>query len=342
MNEKLKEKRIYLESGYLNVEYILNAGYTFNIIIGSRGCGKTYGFSKYLLLDHPEKIIYMRRTAVEIDISASDEYNAFKAVALDSGVDIHFEKAKIGKRLIVNDQAQGFALPLSTLSNTRGFDAQEITYILFDEFIPEYMQRKKINEASTFFNAYETLNRNRELNGRDPIRCVLLANSNNLENDFFKSLGIINIISRMTRLGAQIYEDPEASLLVINVSRSPISEAKKKTALYRLTRGKTDFDEMALNNVFTDLKKYKLKSFNLAGFKPLWRIGKLNIYRNKQGMYYGTGHESGQPKVYEFTDTGVQRFFEDHAGLLVRMYINDRLYFETAEQEILFRSICEY
>lgn len=337
----MKEKFLYLDTGYLNIEYILNAGYTFNIIVGPRGCGKTYGFSKYLL-ENPENFIYMRRTAVEIDISTSEEYNAFKDIAVDSGSDIHFEKAKIGKRLMVNDQLHGYALPLSTLSNLRGFNAREISYILFDEFIPELIHHRKINEAVTFFNAYETLNRNRELTGADPIKCILLSNSNNLENDFFKSLGIINIISKMTRYGLQIYEDPDASLLVINVAHSPISDAKRQTALYRLTRGRTDFDDMALNNVFVDLKKYKIKSFNLSGFKPLWRIGRLNVYRNKQGIYYGTSHESGQPKVYDFTDTGVQKFFDDHANLLVRMYINDRLFFETAEEEILFRSICEY
>lgn len=338
----MKEKYLYLDSGYLNCKYILDAGYTFNIIIGARGTGKTYGFGKYLLLEEKQQIIYMRRTAVEIDIATSEEFNAFKSLNLDLNANIHFEKSKIGRRLMIGEDLRGYALPLSTLSNTRGFDASEIRFIFFDEFIPELIQRHKGDEAVTFFNAYETINRNRELSGGQPIRCILTANSNNLDNDFFRSLGIINIISKMTQRGIQIYEDPQASLLVININRSPISEAKKKTALYRLTRGRTDFDDMALNNQFADLKKYKIRSMSLQGFKPLWRIGSLNIYRSKSGIYYGTDHESGAPQVYDFTDTGIQRFFDDRAGLLIRAYINDRLYFEDAQTEILWRSICEY
>ena len=332
---------IYKEDGYLDVDSILSAGYTFNIIIGPRGTGKTYGFAKWLLTDHNHHIVYMRRTSAEIEIAASDEFNVFKKLSQDTGIDIYFKRSKIGRKLFVGEDPRGFALPLSTFSNARGFDASEIEFLLFDEFVPEHSKRSKISEADTFFNAYETMNRNRELSGQDPIRCILCANSNNIDNDLFRALGLVNIISKLSAKHVSTYADPKRSLLVINIQDSPVSEQKRVTALYQLTGGDTDFDQMALGNTFTDLEEYKLKSASLAGARPLWQIGGLIFYKLPGGLMYGSSHVSGSPrKVYEDTQSGRAKFLMDRGPKLVDRYLKNKLYFETAADEVYFRNVC--
>lgn len=334
--------KIYKPDGYLNAEEILKTSYTFILIIGARGTGKTYNIGKALLVNRADQLVYMRRTKTEIDIAGSSEFNAFSAIAEDEGIDISFTPLKYGKKIVVNDEPRGYALPLSTFSNVRGINASAIKWIFFDEFIPEHERHYKINEADSFFQAYETLNRNRELNGEDPIRCILCANSNRLDNDFFQHLQLVNIISRLSKNGQEVYADPRRGLLVINLSASPISRRKAETALYRLTGGNSDFDRMALGNTYNDLTQYHVRSFNLKGFKPLWRIGELNIYRNADGVYYGTSHESGAPKVYEATDTGFERFAQERGGLLMAKYLKNKLWFESPAEEVIFRIICNF
>lgn len=34
---------LYLENGYLNIDYVLSLNSTFNLITGGRGTGKTFG-----------------------------------------------------------------------------------------------------------------------------------------------------------------------------------------------------------------------------------------------------------------------------------------------------------
>lgn len=334
--------KLYKDNGYIDCSEIMKAGYTFNIIIGARGTGKTYGFGKWLLIDHDYKIIYMRRTSAEIDIASSAEFNVFSALSENTGIDIHFERAKFGKKLLTGEELRGYALPLSTFSNARGFDANNIDFLFFDEFVPEHTRHSRISEADTFFNAYETMNRNRELSGRDPIRCILCANSNNLDNDLFRALGIVNIVSKLSARNIPLYNDPGRDLMVINISASPISQAKRDTALYRLTGGSTSFDQMALGNEFNDLAEYQIRSAALKGARPLWQIGSLIIYRLADGSYYGSGHLAGTPKIiYEDTQTGRDKFNIERGDRLVKRYRNGKLTFETPSDEVTFRNICK-
>ena len=67
-------------------------------------------------------------------------------------------------------------MALSTFGNLRGVDFSDVDMIFFDEFVPQKNARPIKAEAEAFFNLYETVNRNRELDGRPPVRVLMLSN----------------------------------------------------------------------------------------------------------------------------------------------------------------------
>ena len=122
-----------------------------------------------------------------------------------------------------DDKILGYTAALSTISNMRGFDASDVEMLIYDEFIPEKHERTLKHEATAFLNAYETINRNREMQGKKPLQVLALANAMDLANPIFLELGIVNNIERMLDKGrSNIYLDRDRGLLVAICSNSPI------------------------------------------------------------------------------------------------------------------------
>ena len=73
----------YLDSGYVDINKIMNLPYPFIFVLGGRGTGKTYGVCKYLL-EHPEdKFMYLRRMQQEADAISNPDFSPFQPVIND-------------------------------------------------------------------------------------------------------------------------------------------------------------------------------------------------------------------------------------------------------------------
>ena len=242
---------LYIESGYLDFEKIVNYGLPFNFIIGGRGSGKTYGALKFVL-DHHKKFMLLRRLQSQIDLVGKPEFSPFKAVASDMGIEIIVKSiSKYNSAFMHGDEVLGYSAALSTISNLRGFDASDVEMIIYDEFIPEPHEKPMRAEGTAFLNMYETVNRNRELKGSDPVQLIALANSNDLANAIFIELGIVDKVQKMAERRQEIMIDRDRGIGIYMLEFSPISNEKRKTALYRLMAAENDFTEMALNNSFS-------------------------------------------------------------------------------------------
>ena len=90
---------------------------------------------------------------------------------------------------------KGYAGALSTFSNIRGADFSDVKIIIYDEFIPEKTNRCSIrNEWDALLNLIETVNRNRELEGEESVKIILLSNATNIECDILAQSGLIPTI----------------------------------------------------------------------------------------------------------------------------------------------------
>ena len=299
---KSMDKNIYLENGYLNIEYILKYRVPFLFVVGGRGTGKTYGALKYTL-ENGVKFLYMRRTQAQADLINRAEFSPFKSITRDTGDIIislpvtkynsAFYRAKVeGDKTIPEGAPIGYTIALSTVSNLRGFDASDCELLIYDEFIPEKHERPLKNEAQAFWNAYETINRNRELTGAQPLKVLCLANANTITNPLFDALGVIDKVYAMEKSGQVVSINESRGYAIILLSESPISERKRDTALYKLTSG-TDFASMAIDNSY-NVADYTPQSINLIEYIPLITVEDITIYKHKSGAgYYVTRHASG-------------------------------------------------
>ena len=175
----------YLENGYLNMPRMIEQDHSpFIVVMNGRGTGKTFGALEYVI-EHNVKFILMRRTQTQVELLRTDELSPFKAVNRIKGWDIKVNPINKYVSGVYREQDEaeelcGYILALSTFSNLRGFDASDVKLVIYDEFIPEPHDRPIKQEGNAFLNCYESINRNRELDGQPPLKVLLLSNTNTL------------------------------------------------------------------------------------------------------------------------------------------------------------------
>lgn len=340
--------KLYLPSGYLNWEWIFSKlrVYPYCFIVGGRGTGKTYGLLEYLV-EHNLFFNYMRRLQKQVDKLKCDQYQPFKKLNLKRGWSIYpftsedgavFYEASTnekGKRIQTGDPF-GYMMALSTLSNFRGGDISDIDISVLDEFIPEKHERKIPSEGFAFLNAIETIARNRELEGEDPMPMICLANANDMANAIFLELGLVKIAQHMKMTGQELYFNKDRRLMIIYMEDSPISRKKKKTSLYQLAGGDSDFSKMAADNEFIEETSGQIKSMRLAEYSPIVAIGGICIYRHKSNnTYYISEHISGSVPVLKTTEIDRTRLRRSYIEIWWK-HLERKVWFENRLCEILF------
>jgi hypothetical protein len=287
---------MYTPEGWVDFPEIMKTAPPFIIMMGGRGTGKTYGALK-MLIEQNAKIIYMRRTQVQANMVLKEEVNPVKKVMKDLGIDWTLNKVNEVLSVITYGEEDGKILmcALSTMGNVRGFDADEYEHFIYDEFIPDKLSRKMKGEADGFSNAYETINRNREIEGRKPLQAYLLTNSNTILNDILITFGIVTAVARMKKQKREVLHIASKGIVVYYLRESPISEKKKQTALYRATAG-TSFFDMAISNEFADMGIYNVRNVPLTELRPIVSLGELCFYEHKSENYiYVSDKISGSP-----------------------------------------------
>lgn len=282
----------------------------FKIIIGPRGCGKTYSVLDYEQEKSSEnsKFIYMRRDGTEIDTCSTEYGNPFKALNTDKGYCIKpFQIPKFNGFGISNDltgEVIGYGVALSTFASMRSQDFSDVDRIFFEEFIPEKHKRKLKAEGQALLNLYETINRNRELKGEKPVEMIMCANGIDLANAILLELGATSIIAKMLANKQRRITIPERGLYIEIIPRTKVSEAKEETALYKLASG--DFVIDSLDTTFrgSDLEFIR-KNVNLRSYKTEFSYGNYVVFSNKEHYYIA---ESKVPCKIEIPERELQRF----------------------------------
>ena len=338
---------LYHASGYANIPEMVGHGMSFNFCVGGRGTGKTFGALKYLLENHI-RFGFMRRTQAQLDTICKPETNPFKSVIDYLGFDWDCVPVSIGKNVYayyqttydedhkpVYGELMGYAFALSTVANLRGFDMTDIDFLLYDEFIPEVHERAIRAESDAFFNCYETLNRNRELQGKKPIQVLCLANANDFACPLLIGLGLVSTVEKMIKQGKEEYISPQKGVGIFLLTDSPVSMKKAKTALYKLTTG-TAFNDMAINNAFEGSNDPDVYSCDLREYVPIVSVGELCIYKHKAATnYYITTHLSGSVGRYSGDGIDMKRFVNTHKSIMLAC-ICGRIIYETHLVKALF------
>ena len=303
--------RIYNNDGWVNWDYIVNQKCAFTMVVGARGVGKTYGLMKYLI-ENGIPFIYLRRLRTQLDLCASNEGNPFNKLNADLDMSIRPQNTRAGVVFADGEKTIALGVALSTVANVRGFDYSRFNVIVFDEAIASDGERTIPKEFNVFLNFYETVNRNRELNGEQPVQAFLLGNANRLTNPYFSGWHFMKTALNMIKGRQLVWFSADHSRMMIMLLDSSISKRKAETALYK--NADKDFMLMALDNAFrtdgTNIRSMPIREFNY-----LVSVGDIGIYKHKSERIYYVSSSTRQENTYDAYGMGLKMFQQDFYNL---------------------------
>lgn len=321
---------------YIDMDYIIDERpEPFCFIVGGRGIGKSYGCGKNMIKTG-KKFVYIRMTDKELKMCASEAGNPFKKLNKDLGTDYHFKKLDDYTFGIYNGDSNlysGIAIALTTFSKVRGVDFSDCTHIVLDEFIPEKIVKKISGIGEALFQAYETINRNRELEGEKPVKLIAMANALNINNEILIDFQLVTLLQKMKTTHDEWKS--ERNIFLVCPWKTPISDLKKNTALYQINQR---FNDMALDNQFREYYEGNIQSCNIKTKKLICTFDRLSFYKDSNtSMYYVSpfrANGSNAP-IYKNTDFESRQFCLTYHYFTGLYYMN-KFRFENAETELHF------
>ena len=251
------------QSKYWDIDRTLTHNALFYTIVGNRSAGKSYGCKKKGILNFikkKEEFIYVRRYEKDLkeslptffdDIIKNNEfpdyefkvdgYKLYCRLKTDPDTKVAWSKSDIC----------GYGVILSTADNKKSISYPNVTLIIYDEFMLDSessLQRYLKNEPRTLMNLYETVARP----GTEHPRTVLfmLSNSISINNPFFLIWDLkMPPTDKPDKNGKYIWHHPTRSIIVENVRKSEMVEAKKQHEFYSITKG-TGYDDFSIENTF--------------------------------------------------------------------------------------------
>lgn len=299
----------------------------FTFIVGGRGIGKSYSAIDTAINEYPGAFLYIRNTEVQLKESCSAFGNPFKRWAKDHDRDI-FVKME-GQHAIVyecpdkenqkNKTTLGYAAALSTFENLRSVDLSDVNFIIFEEFIEN--RTMMFDQFGAFKHMYETVNRNRELFGEEPVKVVFLSNAQRLGNAILRGYNLIPVIESMMKSGQRTATIGNKR---IELPFSAVSEAKAKTALYQDSDDK--FIEQALHNKFSNDSFTGVKKVNINEYTPIVAIDGIYIYRHKSEPIFYACSIKAKCKEYRSLDNFIV-FYRCYGLKLKLAAAEDKLFY---------------
>lgn len=332
---------MYIPEGWINPEPLVNCAEPFVIALGGRGIGKTYGILKYLY-ENGIPFIYMRRTQTQLDAVTIQPLNPYNQIAHDLNVNIvaeklskhtaGFYKCEMNEKEQLIKESEPFAIgiALSTFSSIRSLSAEKYDVLFFDEIIPERHEKPIKEEGLAFANVLESLNRNREFQGRKPLKVILATNSNTMNSKIISTLGCLDVIDSMTRQNIN-FKSVKGYIAIFRYTNSPISELKKNSALYQVIQN-DDFKGMALNNEFAQADYENVQVKPLQEYFPLCSYGNSTImkHKSKKEYYCVSGIKAEHYEKMPLSTKAFQRkYYYVYGAMLDR-----RVYYQNASVKI--------
>ena len=224
---------------YYNYDRIISYNALLNILIGSRGVGKTYGATKLVIKDFIKKrrqFIYLRRYKTELSKSMK---KFFTEIIKNEEFPNHTFEVH-GNTFLIDEEVAGYGVTLSTAQQLKSSNFSDVYYIIFDEFLIESGQGYYLkDEVLAFLGLLETVGRMRD------IKVFMLANAVTEVNPYFMFFDLALPYNNDIKL----FKD--GMILLQYLQNMAYVEAKKQTKFGRLVAG-TEYEDYAIDNKFTD------------------------------------------------------------------------------------------
>lgn len=225
---------------------LLSRNGVWNMAVGGRGIGKTYGAKKIAIknyLRHGEQTIYLRRYKSEL-AAAKTFFDDIAGEFPDYGFRVQGSELQITREPNVDKPAwetMGYIVALSTSQTRKSVAYPNVTFIIFDEFIIEKGALHYLpSEDVVLTNFYSTVDR-----GTDKTRMVMLANSVSIMNPYFTAYKI------ELENGTEWVTRADGFIVCHFPKSTEYQDAIRQTRFGRFIAGSA-YEEYAVSNMFAD------------------------------------------------------------------------------------------
>lgn len=270
----------------------------FQLFLGGRGIGKTFSALEDVANNTEECTLWCRRYGDEMaDVCEGGLFTALQAKGKALNMRAEMKKTAAIGYIYRDDEKVGYVTGISCFAKKRGVDYPDITRIIVDEISPEEHRPYFKGEGKALLNMYESINRNRELDGKNPVKLIMMSNCVKLDTPIFLTIpNLLKKIQTMISTGERRHTDRDMGLYIEIMENIELSEKKSKTALYKLLGTKSEITRSNVENSFVkdDLTVVrKRKNVNIQEYDPVMMYGDISIYEHKSnGAYYVSREES--------------------------------------------------
>ena len=225
---------------FFDIHKILSYNALLNILIGERGCGKTFACSEFCVNQFIKKgneFIYLRRFKSDLKESVP---KFFEALIKEDRFKGHELKTKSNK-FYIDNKLCGYALTLTQAQSIKSSNFPKVKYIVFDEFIIEgnaqhYLQNEVENN---FLSIVESVARLRD------VKIFMLGNAVNLLNPYFIYFNL------SLPYNSDIKKFQDGLIVMQYLQNLEYREVKRKTAFGKLIAN-TNFGKYIIENEFSE------------------------------------------------------------------------------------------
>ena len=181
-----KNQELEFDSMFFDVNKIIDTLPTMTMIIGGRGIGKTFSAKRYCIEDFLKtgnQFMWVRRTSAQIEPS-----RIFGDIVDYIPNTISYKVGDTGQltTIYIDDKLAGFMASVSTGYNLKSQSFPKVNKIIYDEFLKTENERRIKNEPFLFLEMVESV-----IRLKPDLKILLLANSTNLNNDYFSYFQIV-------------------------------------------------------------------------------------------------------------------------------------------------------
>ena len=262
---------------YFNIKNILPYDKTFNLVIGGRGCGKTYSTKIFVLsefLKNGSTFVWLRNSEDEIKKLCSNNFFNFFADIKNNEKIKDIQKIEKNKNhLNINGKLAGQFLSLSEFAKIKG-NSYSNTFLIFDEFIEEKNQRRYYDRVYAFKSVLESVFRLRQ-----GYKVIMLSNA------ITRSDLILNLFNFKFKAHGVYQSRQKDAVLFFLVNTENFERAKNSTPISRLeSQEATALDSNNFEDQSWLLKEDILKKTPLLSIECIGHTGVMYSYED--GLYF--------------------------------------------------------
>lgn len=273
---------------YYNYKRILSYNIPVNILIGERGCGKSYGAKEYVIKQFLKKqapFLYLRRyenELKEIFEPSKGQKEFFDDIKNDFPE--HELKAK-NRKFYLDGEVFGFAKRLTEAQDLKSSSYNNIKTIIIDEYPIEKNKRYYLpSEGMILMSIFDSIIRN-----RNDVKIFILGNA--VEGIEYCPLFSFFNLSLPYNGDIKLFKDN--TILVQYMNNEEFRKERQNTLIGKLAKG-TLYEDYALKNKILDKNNdFISKKTGSAKFSFAF------VYR---GTIYGVWNSLNEGRVYVSKD----------------------------------------